>query len=96
MTDTAATTNPKGNPSHTVRGRIIHPDGSPVAGEHVQAFAKRLRKGDEPLGKPACTGEDGRYVIEYDPGKRRRVDLYVQVRCGKDVLVTRAASACAR
>ena len=62
-TDAAATKNPKGGPPRVVRGRIIHPDGTSVAGEHVQAFAKRLRCDDAPLGGPVQTDEGARSSI---------------------------------
>ncbi len=89
MTDKPETKSAKGPRRAIVRGRVMNPDGSPVAGERVQAYTKRLRKGDEPLGKPARTGKDGGYRIEYDPAKWLP-DLYVQVRRGEEVVATSA------
>lgn len=78
------------SPNRTVRGRVLNADGSPVQGASVQAYSKRLRRAeDAPLGDPAQTDKDGRYVVEYNPTKRDR-DLYVQVRLSEKVVATSA------
>lgn len=84
---TRAPKNPTDSQRRVVCGRLMNSDGSPVVGEHVQAYVKRLRRDDEPLGRPARTGDDGRYVIKYAAGKRPP-DLYVRVRRGKEVVAT--------
>lgn len=87
MNEHSTTKNSNVTAPQIVRGQVIDVDGSPVVREQVQAYIKRLRGMDQALGKPTHTDKDGRYAIEYDTGKRR-VDLYVQVRKGKEVLAT--------
>lgn len=76
----------RGNGRHRVEGLVSH-HGAPVPGVTVTALARRLRGEDERLGEPRTTDENGRYVIEYEC-HRKRIDLHVEVRRGKELLAT--------
>ncbi len=61
---------------YMIHGRVLEPDGSPVAGITVRAFAKTLR-GETQLGEPDDTDDAGRYTIVYQPPKAR-LDVFVR------------------
>lgn len=71
---------PAGQP-HRVHGRVMRPDGAPVAGITVRAFDRDVR-GEKQLGE-AVTGDDGRYAIEYRADRlsragKKQADLIVR------------------
>ncbi len=65
---------------YVVRGRVLQPDGQPLAGVTVKAFDRDLRQ-ELLLGK-AITGNDGSYSISYTTSKFSRTD-----KDGADLLV---------
>ena len=82
---TPTPTPPSTTPPFVVRGRVQHPDGSPVSGVVVRAFDQDLPslRADEQLGD-ATTDPDGMYEITYDSARFAKneddtADLVVRV-----------------
>jgi hypothetical protein len=62
----------------TVRGSVVHADGSAVGSLVVQAYHRRLG-GERQLGSEALTDDRGRYTIGYArPDDLTTVDLFVR------------------
>src|SRR5579864_2818916 len=71
-------------PQFVVKGQVRHSDGSPLPGLLVTAVDQDLR-GQETLGKPATTDQDGQYQIAYTAGdfaraEKATADLIVYVK----------------
>src|SRR5947199_10711263 len=53
---------------YEARGSLLHPDGSPAAGQAIALTAARSAsdrgEGDYPQGSQTTTGADGRYAVE--------------------------------
>ncbi|WP_437962142.1 neuraminidase-like domain-containing protein [Sorangium sp. So ce119] len=72
-----------------ITGRVREADGTIPEGVTVAAFAKRLRRADEPLGEPVHLDAEGRYTVAYTT-ERPRLDVYVAVSLGKKTVASSA------